>query len=287
MDAKNVTLQLTAGNVLPAGTAVTYVAYMCTYNTAASLSIGIAAGATISAGPAVYGGGRPRSRSPAALAPARPAATGAAQAATLPPLVWYGTSILQGGVNCRPGNIFSSVVARAVGAPVFNFGFSGNGEMEINVAQWLVNITSPAGAVFIIDCDWNMNATSIAASAVPLVQYIRAHGHAADPVILAEGTPFGRNWAVPQCAADEGASNAALFAAYETLVAGGDANVHFVSGELLFGPAASLDSATANGLHPTDGGMADMAAFWAEYLPMVVPAYAAAAAAAAGAVDVQ
>ena len=68
-----------------------------------------------------------------------------------PPVVWYGTSIAQGGVASRPGMAFTNSIARNIDRPVLNFGFSGNGIMEIGVAQWLVQIEA---AAFVIDCNW-------------------------------------------------------------------------------------------------------------------------------------
>ena len=50
-------------------------------------------------------------------------------------IVWYGTSILQGGVASRPGQIFTHEVSRNLKKLVYNFGFSGNGVMELSVAQ--------------------------------------------------------------------------------------------------------------------------------------------------------
>ena len=52
-------------------------------------------------------------------------------------VVWYGTSILQGGVAERVGNIFTHKIARRINRTVFNFGFSGNGKMTIGVAKHL------------------------------------------------------------------------------------------------------------------------------------------------------
>lgn len=68
-----------------------------------------------------------------------------------PPVVWYGTSIAQGGVASRPGMAFTNSIARNIDRPVLNFGFSGNGIMEIGVAQWLVQIEA---AAYVIDCNW-------------------------------------------------------------------------------------------------------------------------------------
>lgn len=67
------------------------------------------------------------------------------------PVVWYGTSIAQGGVASRPGMAFTNSIASNIERPVLNFGFSGNGIMEIGVAQWLVQIEA---AAYVIDCNW-------------------------------------------------------------------------------------------------------------------------------------
>eukprot|EP01052_Picozoa_sp_SAG31_P034568 SAG31_NODE_4059_length_3630_cov_2.094308_2_plen_159_part_00 len=41
------------------------------------------------------------------------------------PIVWYGTSILQGGVASRPGQVNTHIVSRALETEIYNFGFSG------------------------------------------------------------------------------------------------------------------------------------------------------------------
>jgi len=96
---------------------------------------------------------------------------------------------------------------------------------------------------------------------VPFVQFLRAANVTA-PVYLSEGLPFGRDWAVPASATEQAASNAALRAAYEQLVAAGDTNVRYMSTAELFSPASASDTATAAGLHATDAGFHDMAAAW-------------------------
>lgn len=71
----------------------------------------------------------------------------------------YGTSITQGGVVSRPGNAWTNVLSRLLERPVFNFGFSGNGEMELNVTQFLLRV--PNVSVIIIDCSQNMPGARI------------------------------------------------------------------------------------------------------------------------------
>ncbi len=234
-------------NVTTAGKPLRWLLYCATYNSVRDLSIGVVPGSAITPD-------EPYIAHPG-IAP-------------LPPIVWYGTSILQGGVEFRPGNIVTARVARALNREVFNLGFSGNGKMEISVGEFIARIAEKS--VLIIDCSWNMNAASITESAVPFVKYMRAHGYASTPIVLAEGIPFGRNWAVPEQAAEQVASNAALQAAFKALVQEGDTHLHYMHTEQLFGPQAAVDSATANGLHPTDAGMFDMAQAWISILPTII-----------------
>ena len=186
-----------------------------------------------------------------------------------PPLMWYGTSIIQGGVSFKPGSIATARISRALAREVLNFGFSAQCKMEQSVAAYLVNASSAssglAPALIVIDCLWNMQPAEIASAAAPLVAFIRAHGHATTPIVLAEGTAFGRNWAVAPQAAFQNASNAALRGAFEALVAAGDENLYYVRTEQIWAPGG--DSPTAAGLHPTDEGMHRQASFWAAYLP--------------------
>ena len=42
------------------------------------------------------------------------------------PIVWYGTSIVQGGAVSRPGSTFTNILSRELGRHVLNYGFAGN-----------------------------------------------------------------------------------------------------------------------------------------------------------------
>lgn len=220
-----------------------FLLHLATYNAVDTLFVGVDAGASI--------------------VPDSPFAPATA------PIVWYGTSILQGGVSFKVANIFTSRISRALGREIFNLGFSGNCWMEADVVQYLAEV--PAPAAFIIDCIRNMNVTGVNDNAVPLVQQYR-QSHPTTPVILVAGTIFGRDWIVPASAQGSDELNSALANAYATLVAGGDRNVYYVNATSLFAsiPDALLNSPTANGLHPTDVGMAAMADEWVGFLQQLL-----------------
>jgi len=231
---------LVISNILPTanGQPRKYILHLPTYNTATDIWVGVDSDATITA--------------------ADPFAT-----SSIGPIVWYGTSILQGGVSFKSANIFTSVISRALNTEIFNFGFSGNGEMEINVAQFLTLIPNPS--VFIVDCVHNMDAAQITENAVPLVQYYRQN-HSTTPIIFVEGIMMGMDWGVPDSMANTVAQGEALYAAYQQLVANGDKNMYYIRSSDLFIPSSILDSPTNRGLHPTDEGMHNIANFYIQYL---------------------
>jgi hypothetical protein len=70
------------------------------------------------------------------------------------PVVFYGTSITQGGCASRTGTCHVAFLGRWLDRPVINLGFSGNGRMEPEVAELLSEIEA---AAYIIDCLPNMN----------------------------------------------------------------------------------------------------------------------------------
>ena len=67
---------------------------------------------------------------------------------SLKPLVFYGTSICQGGCASRPGMAWPSIVGRKLDRPIVNLGFSANGTMETSVGQLLAELDATA---YVID----------------------------------------------------------------------------------------------------------------------------------------
>ena len=103
--------------------------YLPLYNGVKGLEIGVPAGRVID------------------NAPARPEAK-------REPIVYYGTSIAQGGCASRPGMAFTAIIGRALDRPVINLGFSGSGRMEPAVSDLLAELHP---RVYVIDCLWNMS----------------------------------------------------------------------------------------------------------------------------------
>jgi len=87
------------------------------------------------------------------------------------PIIFYGTSITQGGCASRPGMVHTNIMSRQLDVDVVNFGFSGNGRMEQPIADI---ISSVEPSLYIIECMPNMiKPELITERTIPLVNTIR------------------------------------------------------------------------------------------------------------------
>lgn len=163
-------------------------------------------------------------------------------------ILFYGTSITQGGCASRPGMCFVNILGRRLDRPILNFGFSGNGRMELEVGRFLAELDP---AIFVIDCVGNCSLADVQDHTEPLVTLLRA-ARASTPVLLLERPLFPTEDLRTHPGNDVPAKNAALRKAYENLLAAGVAKVYYRIGEGLIGTDGE---ATVDGSHPSDLGM--------------------------------
>jgi hypothetical protein len=167
------------------------------------------------------------------------------------PIVFYGTSITQGGCASRPGMVHTAILGRRLNRPVINLGFSGNGKMEAEVTSCMVDIDA---AVFVIDCLPNMTAAEVTSNTGPLVATLRK-AHPKTPIVLAEDRTYSDAFLKKDRAVRNSSSRAALRKIYLELQPR-DSNLHCLAGENQLG-ADGED--TVDGSHPTDLGFLRMA----------------------------
>ena len=68
------------------------------------------------------------------------------------PIVYYGSSITQGGCASRPGMAYESIVSRRLDTDYINLGFSGSAKGEPEIAQYIKSLKM---SVFVYDYDHN------------------------------------------------------------------------------------------------------------------------------------
>lgn len=89
---------------------------------------------------------------------------------TKKPIVFYGTSVTQGGSASRPGMAYPSIIFRNLNIETINLGFSGNGRFEKSVGHALCEIDAE---MYIIDCVANSSPKTIKNNTIKLIKQIR------------------------------------------------------------------------------------------------------------------
>lgn len=167
------------------------------------------------------------------------------------PVVHYGTSIVHGSRASRPGMAFPAIYSRIADVEVVNLGFPGLGKMELPMADLLSEIDA---ALYIVDCDWNMEAEEQQERYEAFVRRLGGLKPAA-PILLCGG-----------CTETGVARPQEVFAkgVYDKLKAEDPekwANLHFLSG---VGQLPVSSDATTDHIHPNDYGLAHMGPVYAE-----------------------
>ena len=162
-------------------------------------------------------------------------------------IVFYGSSITQGGCASRPGNNYCSMLCRAVDAEQVNLGFSGCGRGELAVAKAIASI--PGLTAFVMDYDHNApNAEHLLATHEPFFKAIRAVWPELPVVMLSMCNIWRHKGYAATCRRRD-----IIKETYDKAVAAGDRHVYFIDGETLFGDR-DREACTVDGCHPNDLG---------------------------------
>ena len=204
---------------LPEGTRE-YLLYLPLYNGVQSLEVGVAAGSEL-----------------------KPGFTRAKDKSL--PIVFYGTSITHGACASRPGMTHPAILGRRLERPIINLGFSGNGTMDLEMADLMSELDA---AVYVIDCLPNMNAPGISERVVPFVKRLREL-RPLTPILLVEDRSFANAFLQPKKQARHAASRAALRIGFDSLIKNGTKKLYYLEGADLIGNEDTVDAS-----HPTDLG---------------------------------
>ncbi len=164
------------------------------------------------------------------------------------PIVFYGTSIMQGGIASRPGLSIPAIIGRYFDCPILNYGFCGSARMEKEVVDL---IAEHDAAAYVIDCEPNMTATDVSQRTEPLIQRLRKD-HPVTPILLVEDHDLPSPELFEKGNSSINAKQAALRVVYEKLTAAGDKHLHYLPGRDLIGTDSE---GTGDGVHPNALGM--------------------------------
>ncbi len=164
------------------------------------------------------------------------------------PVIYYGSSITQGGCASRPGSAYQSILSRRFDCNHINLGFSGSARAEDVMIDYLKNLDM---SIFVLDYDHNApTAEHLANTHEKLFKAVRA-AHPDLPIIMMSRPKY-------YLTSDEEKRREIVETTYKNAVAAGDINVYFLDGKALTGEDIK-ETGTVDDCHPTDLGFFAMA----------------------------
>lgn len=163
------------------------------------------------------------------------------------PVVYYGSSITQGGCASRPGMAFTNILSRAMDRSFINLGFSGSGTFDIPVGEAMCETDA---SLYVIDCNPNTQTELIYDRAIELVKFMK-NKRPEVPILLVEGFYNENGFTKPQDS-DIEKKRIELRHAFRFLKKSGIKQLYYKKGDGLIG---NDHEGTVDGVHPNDLGM--------------------------------
>ncbi len=164
------------------------------------------------------------------------------------PIVYYGSSITQGGCASRPGNSYQDIISRRFHCDYLNLGFSGSALAEDAIVEYMTKLPM---SMFVLDYDHNAPTIAhLKNTHEKTYQAIRKY-HPDIPIIMMSRPKH--------CLTEEEVQRLDIITAtYRNAQAAGDCNIYLLSGYDL--TRLCGNDGTVDNCHPNDLGFASMAA---------------------------
>ena len=163
------------------------------------------------------------------------------------PVLFYGSSITQGGCASHPCCAYPAMLARELAFPHINLGFSGSARGEQTMANYIADIPM---RIFVMDYDYNArNAEHLAQTHEPFYRTVRAKQPTLPVVFISAPTKHS----TPSL----DARREVILRTYHNALERGE-NVHFVDGSSFFSDELG-EYVTVDNCHPNDLGFYAMA----------------------------
>lgn len=168
------------------------------------------------------------------------------------PVVVYGTSITQGGCASRVGMSYTNQLSRMLDRQFINLGFSGNGQLDLEVAEAMAGIDA---SCFVIDCLPNVGPEQMKEKYLRFFEIIRKK-NPGTPILLVENLHYTHGNFDPKVSSLIREKNALLGSFYKELKKKDDRNIYYLKADGLIGD--DLEG-TVDGVHLTDLGFKRLA----------------------------
>ena len=165
------------------------------------------------------------------------------------PILYYGSSITEGGISCNPSNAYNAIISRHLDVDYINLGFSGSAKGEIAMADFINTLDF---SIFVYDYDHNAPTVEhLKDTHKDFFQKIReAHPNVPILMLTRPYANYGK---------DEIARRQVVKDTYESAIQNGDKNVYFIDGEEFFKDFCDKELCFIDTIHPNDLGFHKMA----------------------------
>ena len=164
------------------------------------------------------------------------------------PVIFYGSSITEGGCAGRVGNAYNAALSRQLNMDYIHFGFSGSAKGEPEMAEFIASLPM---SIFVMDYDYNApDVEHLEKTHEPFFKIIREKNP--DLPIIMMSNP---NYKIKS--EESEARLAVIRKTYENAIANGDQNVYLISGEHFYTDDDPY-ACTVDLIHPNDCGFYHM-----------------------------
>ena len=163
------------------------------------------------------------------------------------PIVYYGSSITQGGCASRPGTSYQALISRKLDCNYINLGFSGNAKGEDTIAEYIANLSM---SMFVYDYDYNAPTLEHLENTHERMFKIIREKNPNLPIIMLSRPKY-------RLTDDEEKRFEIIQKTYKNAKANGDHNVYLIKGTKLM-EIAKFEG-TVDNCHPNDLGFYSMA----------------------------
>lgn len=175
------------------------------------------------------------------------------------PIIYYGSSITQGGCVSRPGNTYQSRISRRLDADYINLGFSGSAKGEDSMANYIKSLEMSA---FVYDYDHNApSAEHLLNTHERFFKIIRKKNPKL-PIVIMSAPVFmpNKDWNIRK---------KIIKKTYINALTAGDKNIYFIDGKKLISLAGN--EGTVDNCHPNDLGFYSIAEKLGNMLEKILP----------------
>lgn len=166
------------------------------------------------------------------------------------PVLYYGSSVSQGGCASKPGNSYQAIITQDLDCDHINLGFSGNAKGEKAIVEYMATLDV---SVFVCAYDYNApNADYLRETHLPIYEIYREK-NPDTPIIFVSAPRVTMS-------DDQIKRRQIVLDTYNYAVSRGDKLVSFVDGHAIMGGRYG-NVYTVDGAHPNDAGFLRMADF--------------------------